>query len=399
MEDYDIVNDMINSSWLIRGGEGNVLQIHPVIADVIRSELKPDTVSCRDYVLALGEKARHFWGMDTEERDALYPLVTRLLTLFPRPDSCGTEDDAKAVFAAYGQFANSGWICGDFERSKKVSREYYDCALSLYGPGSLQAGLGATYTAGAYYNSGDWVGAGPWYELSFRHQLIGAGLLDNEGDISSVIGAAPDPVKLDELSGNELEQLYAICTRIARNNVLTGNYERAQQAFDLAVAYADARIPKGNYTPGRKHPGWYAGIFLEQTRLYLYQERWQDAYNEAKKTLELMEDDIDFEEANMGFPLIYLAKACSHLGRFDEADKYLERAEEITDRLVGRNTRTDFHMREAKAENLLLSGKREEGISELTVLLLDMEKHLGENNQETIGIREKLEKVKAEVTP
>ncbi len=390
MEDYDIVNDMVSSNWLIRS-DYYTLQMHPVIADVIRQELKPDIINCKDYVLGLGEKARRFWGMDAEERDILYTLVVRLLQYFPRPDSCGDTETAKELFPAYGQFANAGWICGDFERSQKVSREYYDCAISLFGPGSLQAGLGATYCAAAYYNAGDWAAAGPWYEESFKHQLIGAGLLDEGGDISSVLYSEPDRAKLDKLPANVLEQLYAICTRIARNHVILGNYDKAQKAFDLAEVYADARLPMGNYSYERNHPGWYAGIFLEKTRMYLAQERWEDAYNESNKTLALMEDDLEYEEANMAFPMIYMIKACSHLGRFEEADRWLEQGREIVGRLIGENSRSAFHMRDAEAEKLLLSGRKAEGISVLTTLVLDMEKHLGVNSPETAEMRSKLE--------
>ena len=388
MDDLDIVNDLAGKNWLLLRGDGDVLQMHPVIADVVRAELKPDQENCRDYIKALGEKARYFWGMDPDIRDVFYSLVLRLQTLFPVP--------TRELFAEYGWFANAGWICGDYERSQQVSRRYYEYALQEFGAGSLEAGLGATYTAGAYYNSGDWKSAGPWYELSFKHQLINVGLADETADIDDVLKTAPDPAKLDALDGNTLEQLYAVCTRIGRTNTFEGRFDKAEQALDLCMRYADIRISKGNFPFGRKHPGWYGGILQERERLYLAEEKWQESYEQAKSTCELLNDDIEREEANLPFSLINMGRALSHLGRFDEAEASLNQAKEIIYRLLGEHSRSAFTVRDAIADKLILENHVDEGLSMLRLLELDLEKYMGENNPETIRIREKLERISAD---
>ena len=389
LDSFDAVNDLIAGSWLMLDEDGMTLKMHPVICDVIRDELTPDPENCKEYVRALGAKAKGFWGMDPEIRDSLYGLVRRLLDLYPVP--------TRELFAEYGAFANAGWICGDYERSQNESKVYYDFALKEFGPGSLQAGLGATYTAASYYNSGDWEGAGPWYERSFLHQLTGAGLARESDEISAILDAVPCREELDKLAWNVLEQLYAVCTRVGRTNVFLKDFEKAEKAFDLAMAYAHARIPKGHYTPGRKYPGWYAGIFQERERLYLAQERWEKAYEQCGKTYALLEDDQAFEEANMPFTLMNMARACSHLGRFEEAAKYLEQAKEITDRMIGPHSRTAFNVRDAAADSLLLEGRKDEALSLLGNLELDLSKYMGEANPETLRVKEKIRSLTAEI--
>lgn len=53
LDNYDVINRLIDNSWLILNKENDVLQLHPVICDVIMNELNPDPEKCCDYVTGL----------------------------------------------------------------------------------------------------------------------------------------------------------------------------------------------------------------------------------------------------------------------------------------------------------------------------------------------------------
>lgn len=104
LDNYDAINGLIDYSWLIMDKENDILQLHPVIRDVIVNELNPDPENCRDYVTGLWLLLKDSWWLTEEERNNYYPFLSHLLYLFP--------EAVKSLYTEYSGFIRICRNCG-----------------------------------------------------------------------------------------------------------------------------------------------------------------------------------------------------------------------------------------------------------------------------------------------
>lgn len=106
--------------------------LHPVIADVVRDQLKPTPVTCQDYVKGLWRASNQCWYFTVEERERIAPYVAFIQQNFPQP--------AQELWLEYSDFVNIAWMCGNFELAIASGRRLYEMSLREYGPNTMQAG-------------------------------------------------------------------------------------------------------------------------------------------------------------------------------------------------------------------------------------------------------------------
>ena len=355
LEDYDTVNDLLGKNWLMLDEEESILRLHPVVCDVVRDQLQPTPENCSDYVEGLSAKAWGFWDMEIGEREMLYPLVVRLLTLFPEPPA--------SLFRAYSRMISAPWICGDFLRAQKVAEDFYHYAVKEFGSETDEAALAAMYVAAAFHNAGRYAEAEPWYVTALE---IRKKVLD------------PDDV-----------ELATSWSKVARCGIFRGDFAAAEEGFREARRILDRNLEAGNVLPGYKYPRYYGAVLLENGRLLMAEGRFEEALEMSKKTMEVF---VECDQlANIQFVWVDRGSCLSQLGRYDEAQECFEKAYKINLELNGHASMSTVKTRESMADNLRLKGDEEGARAIYSELELDLEQDFGAENPQVTRLREKKE--------
>ena len=349
---YDAVNSLIDNSWLMLDTESYMLQLHPVICDVISHELKPDPYKCSDYVRGIWLLMKDCWWFTEEKRKAYYPLLSRLLQLFPEPVS--------ELFTEHSDFVNICWMCGDYEQSKDTAQRFYAFSCKEYGTASEQSGLAALYMAGAYLNSGDDLSAEKWYKVSFEAYKA------SNAPVSAKIAQA--------------------CFKIGRCAAERGEYDEAVKYFDEAERMYEKLIQDGG-----SHPDQYEDLKIARERMYMRQGRYEEAVSLCKSIYDFVTRHYGEENTSTAYVLGDLGICCSYLGQNDKAEEYLNHALEIDIRNNGITSMTTAYTREAIADHFLRAGDLKNAVKLYSVLELDMERDLGSENHHVVRIRHKRE--------
>ena len=350
LDNYEVINGLIDNSWLVLDKENDVLQLHSIIRDVIVNELKPDPENCRDYVTGLWLLMKDSWWLTEEERNNYYPLLSHFLYLFP--------EAVKSLYTEYSDFVNICWICGDYEKAKEMGRMFYAFSCREYGDMSEQAALAALYLAGAYLNSGDDSSAEQFYKKSFEHYRA------SNAPISAKFAQA--------------------CFKIGRCASERGDFEEAVRHYDEAEKMYLYLIQNGD-----AYPEQYEDLRIARERMLMLQGKYEEAITLCKSNYDFMMLHYGEENTSSAYVLADLGICYSHIRQYEKAEKNLHCALEIKFRNLGNKSMTTAYTREAIADHTYRKGDLKEAVMLYSVLELDMEQYLGEDNPHVVRIRQK----------
>lgn len=364
LEDYDVINSLLAKSWLMLNEETDMLMLHPVICDVVKAELHPTPLTCMEYVKELWERSRQCWYFTVEEREIYAPYVFFIQNNYPEP--------VRELWNQYADFVNIDWICGNFELSQRSGHVLYKFALKEFGPGTEEAGCAATYLAGAYHNSGDDVSAEPFYKIGLEYRLASIG---------------PD----DKDVGTSYSKL-GRCAYLRHDFAASKEY--LDKAMDVFIRMEKAAITEED----KENARWWSGdTVVEIERLYMEQGEYEEALKYCQKSYDIFYARENRELANSEYSLVDMGICHSALGNYDKADEYLNRALKLNMTINGEASRQTVRTREAIADNYLARGERERARSLYGELELDLERDFGPDNPQVVHMREKKEKVEAEM--
>ena len=357
LEDYDDVNSLISGSWIMLDDNDDILRMHPIIADVVREELKPTAESCKDYIHGLYVKSIPMWNMKIEDKMALFAFIRRVTDLLPEP--------VAGLVTEYGQFGDCAWICGDFRRSQSMAERLYSFTEQQFGERSREAGMAAMYAAAAYFNAGDNAAAEPWYEKG-----------------CSSYAAVLDPN----------DRLLGVCnTKLARCARLRKDFAAAQQYLDKCEKIFGYINEHHLFSKERRYSPSYGGYLMEAENLVTDRGLYREAVEAGKRTYAVLNADRDQEISNIPFAMRHIGEACSILGEYDEAQKWLQEAYELNNAYNGPRSLSTWSGLEAIADNERRRGDTKKARSIYTELEQDLGLNLGENNPNTVRVREKRE--------
>lgn len=357
LEDYDDVNSLINGSWIMPDDNYDILRMHPIIADVVREELKPTAESCKDYIHGLYVKSIPMWNMIIEDKMKLFALIRRMTDLLPEP--------VEELVTEYGQFGDCAWICGDFQRSQRMAERLYSFSLQHFGERSREAGMAAMYAAAAYFNAGDDAASEPWYEK----------------------GCASYTAVLDPN-----DRLLGVCnTKLARCARLRKDFVTAQQYLDKCEKIFDYINEHHLFSKERRFSPSYGAYLMEIENLLTDKGLYAEAVEAGKRTYAVFNADREQEIANVPFVMRHIGEAYSLLGEYDEAQKWLQEAYELNTEYNGPRSLSTWSGLEAIADNERRRGDTKKACSIYTELEQDLGLNLGENNPNTVRVREKRE--------
>jgi tetratricopeptide (TPR) repeat protein len=360
LEDFDAVNSLVGKSWLSLDEDTDLLQLHPVICDVVKEELKPTLLSCQDYIRGLWLNMKMCWFFTKEERLQSYPLVLQILLDFPDP--------VPELWEELSGFTNIGWQCWDYQRSQFYTERYYQKALGFFGVADRRTARAAFYVASSYHNAGDDVSAEPWYRR------------------------AAESHEAAEDFGGELAQAYVRVGRCAKSR---GDLEEAQRYYDKAAALYQELEERKIYPPGWSTPNGYLDFLDDLSRLELIKGNYELSIQYAQRCYDGLMQKFGEESTNSAYALLDLGECYSRLGEYDQAEDYLRRALEINLTHNGKDNLQTLQCREALGDNALRQGDREQARTIYAELYMDTEKSFGAENPQSLRIRAKWEELEA----
>lgn len=355
LDSFDPINNLVSKSLLKLNEEAETIALHPVVADVVRSELAPDQTSCYDYIDGLRNQLRDVWWFTLEERNRLYPYLAALLRYFPLP--------TKELFTDYCSFINIPWICGDFEQSIQTGHHVYEFAQKEYGADSQKTALCALYLAGAYHNKGDNQASEPWYKKS---------------------------LEIFEHSETQISEYQAqCCFKVGRCARWRKDFSEAEYYYSKAEHAYNSLIQRGITARNENYPEMYLDFLIEKEQLCMDKGMFADALGLCKANFDILIDNWGDENASIYYILTDMGICYNNLKQYDTAEDYLNRALDATLKYHGLASVATILVKEAMIENYQSWQKNETAQAILEELILDLEKYFGPNNPQTLRIKAK----------
>ena len=356
LDSFDEVNELTDHSWLTLDRETDVLSMHPVIAEVVREEFRPDADSCRDYIIGLDREVGSLWPMDLEERERLWPLYDTLLTRLTEWPELPEE-----LYDAVVQAPSNAWICSRYETSIRMGHWLLDYTRAHFPDDQKKIGMAASLLGGDYYNSGDQINAEPYYETGLESQLAAITEESSDADWGNLARAY---------------QQVARCARYA------GNYEKSEKLFLKSLDINESRNVFMYYGAG----------LLETSELYVLTGDYEKALGYAAKSVDLI--DRLGTRPDTAIALKQEGKCLTAMGRYDEAEDRLNRALALSLEYNGERHRQTFTAKEAMADLKFAMGDTEGAAEIYTQLQLEMERDFGEDNPSVRELKEKAGRMK-----
>jgi len=340
LESFDTVNDLIAQSWLMLDEETCFLKMHPIICDVAKDQLKPDTENCRDYILGLWRDLDNAWYQSVEERSEKWPYLEYFLRHYGHPT---TE-----LWQQYSDFANFAWICSRFPQAIETSKRVYEFTVTHFGDAGYKPAFAARAVAGAYFNAGDEAGAEPYYRLGLEH--------------------------MRKKPEDSYKELGLICQKVGRCAANRGEYEEAKACFAESLAALDKAIaiPAEEALPMHK-----TDTYVSLARMCMAMGDYPRALEYSQTAYDLMYAWRGCEVTSCAYSLSDMGICYSCMGEFEKAEDYLQRALALNIRFNGEASMVTVRTKESIADNLARQGKIGEAKRGYLALELDMEKNFG----------------------
>ncbi len=352
LKSYDVINDLIAKSWLMLDEETYRLKMHPIICDVTKDQLKPDPISCKQYIIGVWETVGNAWFQSVEEREEKWPYVDHIQRYYGMP--------TRELWQQYSDFANVAWICSQFDQAIEASKKVYEFTIKEFGDAGYKAAFAARAIAGAYFNAGDDEGAEPYYYLALEHML-----------------------KRPEESYKELGYSYQKVARCAYTHL---DFEKATEYLEKSLeAFAKAEASPQEETTVITSVDTY--VFY--ARMNMLRGDYVTALEYCRKSYDILFSWKGCEVTSSAYSLSDMGICYSNLEEYDKATEYLQRALDLNIQFNGETSMVTVRTKEAIADNLVKQGKIQEAKSVYLALELEMEKNFGSECPQVVRLREK----------
>ena len=354
LKNLNVVNQLVGKSWLMMEQDTKFIKLHPIIGDVVKAQLKPDPISCARYIRGLWKDLKPAWFMTVQERSEKWPYGDYILQHYGTP--------VRELYEEYAGFANTAWICGQFDQSIRAAKEIYAFTLKEFGDGGYQPAHAALAVGNAYFNAGRDREADPWFSLALEH-----------------IRKRPEDSFLE---------LGLCCQKTGRSAYQTGDFGKAKEYLDLSMEYFTQAIRRQE--PGA-NPMYYNDTYVQTARMYIAMGDYETAIAYSQKSYDLLLRERGEEVTSSAYALSDMGICHSYLGNYEKAAEYLQKALELNIRFNGEASMVTVRTRESIADNLARKGDAEGAKSAYLRLELEMEKSFGESCPQVQRLRQKRE--------
>lgn len=356
LKNLNVINQLVSKSWLMMEQDTKFIKLHPIICDVVKDELKPDQLSCAQYIRGLWKDLKPAWFMTLQERNEKWPYGDYILQHYATP--------TKELYEEYAGFANTAWICGQFELSFQSAKEVYAFTLKTFGDAGYKTAYAARAIGNAYFNAGRDREADPWFYVALEHML-----------------------KRPEDSYLELGWCYQ---KVGRSAYQNGDFTKAKEYLDLSMeSFAIAVSRQEPNARAMSHHDTY----VQYARMYMAMGQYETAIDYSQQCYDMLLDFMGEEVTSSGYSLSDMGICYSHLGEYEKAAEYLQRALELNVRFNGEASMITVRTRESIADNLARRGDTEGAKRAYLRLELEMEKNFGESCPQVQRLRQKRESI------
>lgn len=184
----------------------------------------------------------------------------------------------------------------------------------------------------------------------------------------------------------------SIMDGLRRCAYLKHDFDAARDYLDKAMGVFQRLYDAAADDAGRENARWHSGdTVVEIERLYMEQGDYETALRYCQESYDIFYAHNNCEVTNSEYSLVDMGICCSALGRYEEAEEYLQRALDLNIRLNGEASVQTVRTREAIADNFRRKGDLEKAHSLYVQLELELERDFGADNPQVRQIREKRE--------
>ena len=215
IDDFEELRHLMTLNWVQEDADNNICRIHMLVRELIKDELGLSAEDCITYITNLSERLNRCsgWNNSYETNLSLEAPILAVMKTFPEPPVKYTF-----VFDEFGGFC---WVMNHFDESERQTHYLYNEIVKEYGEVSEQAGLLALRMAAVYHNQNDHVNDKPWYEKA--------------KDIMLQMGVR---------NCTTVNAMF----KVARSDMLAGNYDLAEKEFIEAIELCDEIISNNDQT-------------------------------------------------------------------------------------------------------------------------------------------------------
>ncbi len=302
IEDFEELRHLMTLGWVQEDADNNLCRIHMLVRELIKDELGICEEDCFTYIHNLETRLNKCggWNNSHETNLSLLAPILALLKNFPEPP-------VKYAFN-FEQFGGFCWIMNHFDEAERLTAYINEIVVKEYGELSEEASLMALRMAAVYHNQNDHVHDIIWYQKA--------------KDIMLAMG------KRNCTTVNAM-------FKVARSNMLGGNYEVAERGFVEAIQLCDEIIASNDQTmrqSGRTESAQAAleKCFCEGSLAIIQGGR--GAYEEAEKILVALPERA-YTDSAVGVSTLYFLMALGMLyTEMGETDKAIETLNKALDR-------------------------------------------------------------------
>lgn len=326
LETFNEINSLIRKSW-IRKENDQRISIHPLVKEVIWSELKPTIENCEEFIKNFARYVRGAWGRAVSENIAILNPAYAVFECFP-------ENRSKYTYL-FDPICGLFWELGRFEDSQAGYNDLYNSSVKNFGEISEIAGMCAIRYAGSYYNAGQFKESIPWYRKGLEllkqastEETLELALAYEKVARTYIFDETPDYKKAEELFNDSIEMRKRLIEKAKKGASI--------KSLDEYDEFSIARAERGNIT-----------IIMEIGRLYQAQDNYEKAYEYAEKFTNLYSNCEKMSISNLaygyydsGFCLVKLVQklpsdSSEKIEKLNKAEELLKKAKEINEKTRG----------------------------------------------------------------
>lgn len=368
IEDAGIIDSLINRSWIIYNIAEDRIQLHPLIADVVRNEYQPDFSKCGLMIHNLDCKFKASWNMEKNERVEYGEIAKALYTHH------GVLDRKQVVSLRMILciFSNLDYI----ELVEKLLEEI----IQIIGDKD------SIELAWWYWDYGD---------FALRFQQYTEAIDNNLKAIEILRSVYPESYDLAYMLKHQAHIYHACYQHIKEEKDYLDKariyLDESEDIFNRCLENPKLKWGSNYYSYAlnleKEHCSQKGSRYYAYALNYCLLEEYEKAEEYAVKSYEEFMKINGEVDPDTTAPMRVLAMIYSKTNRFDEAVNMERRVIEIRGKLWGTNQFRYFEQFETLADIYCEFGKVNEAIHELEHALL----LIGDDNVKYRAYREKLE--------
>lgn len=260
MDNYDIIDDLIQKSWVIHNPVSDEVHLHPLVAELMSEVLQQDPHCCEKLLIRLEEECSNEIRCTWDEKLRLNDYAGCIYERLPK-DHPLLEKALHAIALI------------------AVSMSRYSDSIAPY-----QELLKRADTLG--------------WKLYLYHRLSQAMVLGGEAQAARDVALEGfllvDKTRLNELTQTEGLYYNEICRRLTESYIGLGEYEKAVEYGRLALSFCDDFILE----PVKRNRGW---VLYHLTRALYFSGNLEEATECICQCISLFEEENDLWAANYSY--------------------------------------------------------------------------------------------------